>query len=78
MKRIQTLTAKTKVTLAREIMQGKIAVTEASRIYHSSPSEIEGWGEDAKNGMENVLRAKPVDIKEPYGATDSPVARSLR
>jgi hypothetical protein len=31
-----------------------------------SPSEIEEWVDEAKRGMENALRAKPLDIKEQY------------
>jgi hypothetical protein len=31
-----------------------------------SPSEIEGWVEDGKRGMENALRAKPEDVREQY------------
>ena len=31
-----------------------------------SPSEIEEWVDEAKHGMENALRAKPLDIKEQY------------
>ncbi|MCB1368017.1 MAG: transposase [Rhodobacteraceae bacterium] len=42
------------------------AVTEASRAYDLSPSEIEGWVDDAKKGMENALRANPFDIREQY------------
>ncbi|MGU5660389.1 hypothetical protein, partial [Aeromonas veronii] len=30
------------------------------------PSEIEEWVDDAKRGMENALRAKPLDIREQY------------
>ena len=31
-----------------------------------TPSEIEGWVDDAKRGMENALRAKPEDVREQY------------
>ncbi|WP_235836949.1 hypothetical protein [Cereibacter johrii] len=41
-------------------------MAEASRSYDRSPSEIEGWVEDAKRGMENALRANPHDIREQY------------
>ena len=30
------------------------------------PSEVEGWVEDGKRGMENALRANPLDVKEQY------------
>lgn len=32
----------------------------------SVASEVEQWVEDAKRGMENALRANPLDIKEQY------------
>ncbi|GGM11818.1 hypothetical protein GCM10011534_37420 [Pseudooceanicola nanhaiensis] len=34
--------------------------------FDLAPSEIEGWVEDAKRGMENSLRANPLDIREHY------------
>ncbi len=34
--------------------------------YDLSPSEIEGWVDDAKRGMENALRANPLLIREQY------------
>ena len=36
------------------------------RAHDLSPSEIEGWVEDARRGMENALRANPPDIREQY------------
>ena len=48
------------------IIQGKATVSEASRQYDLSPSEVEQWVDDAKRGMENALRANPLDIKEQY------------
>jgi hypothetical protein len=41
-------------------------VAEASRAYDLSPSEIEGWVDDAKRGMENALRENPLEIREQY------------
>lgn len=35
-------------------------------VVRSSPSEIEGWVDDATRGMENSLRANPLDIREKY------------
>ena len=49
-----------------EIIQGKTAVSEASRAYDLMPSEIESWLEESKRGMENALRAKPEDVREQY------------
>ncbi|WP_439527999.1 transposase [Pannonibacter sp.] len=63
---IKRWTAKRKTALVVEIIQGKTTVAEASRSYDLSPSEIEGWVEDAKRGMENALRANPLDIREQY------------
>lgn len=58
--------AKRKTALVIEIIQGKTTVAEASRSFDLTPSEIEGWVEDAKRGMENSLRTNPLDIREQY------------
>jgi len=63
---IKLLTAKCKAALVIEIIQGKTMVAEASRSFDLPPSEIEEWVDDAKKGMENALRSKPLDIKEQY------------
>jgi transposase-like protein len=57
-------TAKRKTQLVLDILQGRTTVAEASRAYDLAPSEIEDWVEDGRKGMENALRAKPLDIKE--------------
>ena len=49
-----------------EIPQGKTTVAEASRAYDLPPSEIETWIDEAIRGMENALRANPLDIREHY------------
>ena len=49
-----------------EIPQGKTTVAEASCSYDLPPSEIETWIDEAKRGMENALRANPLDIREQY------------
>jgi transposase-like protein len=59
-------TAKRKAALVTEIIQGKTSVAEASRSFDLPPSEIEEWVEDGRKGMENALRAKPLDIREQY------------
>ena len=46
-----------------EIIQAKTSISEASRAFDVFSAEIEG---EAKRGMENALRAKPLDIKEQY------------
>lgn len=63
---IQRWTAKRKAALVMEIIQGKTTVSEASRSFDIAPSEIEEWVDEAKRGMENALRTKPLEIKEQY------------
>ena len=58
--------AKRKSALVLEIIQGKTTVAEVSRQFDLSPSELEGWVEQAKAGMENALRAKPQDVRQQY------------
>ena len=59
-------TAKRKAALVMEIIQAKTTIAEASRAFDIAPSEIEDWLDEAKKGMENALRAKPMDIREQY------------
>ena len=63
---IKRWTAKRKTALILDIIQGKTTVAEASRAYDLPPSEIEGWVEEGKKGMENALRSKPLEVKEQY------------
>ena len=63
---IKRWTAKRKTALVMDIIQGKTTVSEAVRAFDLAPSEIEEWVNDAKQGMENALRAKPLDIREQY------------
>ena len=63
---IKRWTAKRKTSLVMDIIQGKTTVSEAARAFDLAPSEIEEWVNDAKQGMENALRAKPLDIREQY------------
>jgi transposase-like protein len=63
---IKRWTAKRKSALVLEIIQGKTTVAEASRAYDLPPSEIETWMEDGKQGLENALRANPLDVREQY------------
>ena len=58
--------AKRKSALVIEIIQGKTAVAQASRTYDLTPSEIEGWIEDAKRGMENAVKTNPLDVRQQY------------
>lgn len=59
-------TAKRKAALVVEIIQGKTTAAEASRAYDLSPSEIEGWVDDAKRGMQNAVRANLLEIREQF------------
>ena len=63
---IKRWTAKRKTALVLEIIQGKTTVAEASRSFDIAPSEVEQWVDEAKRGMENALRTKPLEIKEQY------------
>ena len=63
---VKRWTAKRKTALVLDIIQGKATVAEASRSHDLSPSEIEGWMEDARRGMENALRSNPLEIREQY------------
>ena len=63
---IKRWTAKRKSALVIEILQGKTTVAAASRSYDLTPSEIESWVEDARKGMENALRANPLDVRQQY------------
>lgn len=63
---IKRWTAKRKSALVLEIIQAKTTVAEARRAHDLSPSEVEGWVDECKRGMENALRAKPEDVREQY------------
>ena len=58
--------AKRKSALVLEIIQGKTTIAEASRQFDLTPSELESWVDQAKEGMENALRAKPRDVRQQY------------
>lgn len=63
---IKRWTAKRKSALVLDIIQGKSTVSEACRTYNLPASGVENWVVDGKRGMENALRANPLDIKEQY------------
>lgn len=63
---IKRWTAKRKSAQVLDIIKGKSTVSEASRTYNLPVSEVENWVVDGKRGMENALRANPLDIKEQY------------
>ena len=58
--------AKRKTALVLGILQGKTSLAEASRAYDLTPSEIEGWVEDGRKGIENALKANQQDVREQY------------
>lgn len=64
--KIKRWTAKRKAALVMVIIQGKSTVAEASCAFDLIPSEIETWVDEARRGVENVLRAKLMDIREQY------------
>ena len=63
---IKRWTTRRKTALVLDIIQGKTTVVEASRAYDLTPSEVESWVEDGKKGMENALKANPLDIHSQY------------
>ena len=63
---IKRWTARRKAALVVDIIQGKTTVAAASRTHDLTPAEVEGWVDDAKKGMENALRAKPLEVREQY------------
>lgn len=63
---VKRWTAKRKAALVKAIIQDKTTVSEASRSFDLSPSEIENWVDEAKRGIENALSLKPFEVKELY------------
>ena len=63
---IKRWTARRKAAVVLEIIQGKTTVSEVSRQFDLTPSEIEEWVDQGKAGMQNALKAKPDDIREQY------------
>jgi transposase-like protein len=55
-----------KAALVTEIIQGKTSVVEASLAFDIPHSEVEEWVDEGRKGLENALRAKPLDVKEQY------------
>ena len=71
---IKRWTARRKTALVLDIIQGKTTMAEASRAYDLAPSEVESWVEDGKKGMENALKANPLDIHSQYDLPDQGLA----
>ena len=72
---IKRWTAKRKSALVIEIIRGKTTVAGASRTYDLAPSEVEGWVDDAKKGMENALKANPLDVRQQSTRSSSATCR---
>jgi transposase-like protein len=49
---IKRWTSRLKSALVLEIIQGKVKVAETSLQFDLQPSEIEGWVDDGKRGVE--------------------------
>ena len=63
---VKRWTSKRKSSLVIQILKGQTTISEASRQYDLTPSEIQCWVGDAEKGMENALRSKPKDICDQY------------
>ena len=63
---VKRWTSKRKSSLVIQILKGETTISEASRQYDLTPSELQCWVKDAEKGMENALRWKPKDIREQY------------
>jgi hypothetical protein len=63
---IRRWTVRRKSVLVMDIIQGKTTVMEASCAFDLPVSAIEQWVEDGKRGLENALRANPLDVREQY------------
>lgn len=61
---IKRWSARRKLALVLDIIQGKTTVSEASRQFDLPLSAIESWIDQARSGMENALKAKPEDMRE--------------
>ncbi len=62
---IKRWTSRRKAAVVLEIIQGKTTVSEVSREFDLTPSALE-WVDQGKAGMENALKSKPDNIREPY------------
>lgn len=63
---IKRWTAKRKSALVLEIIQSKTTISEASRQYDLTPSEIDEWIDNVNASMENALKASPKGVREQY------------
>lgn len=63
---VKRCTSKRKSSLVIKILKDQTTISETSRQYDLTPSELKCWVNDAEKGMENALRSKPKDIREQY------------
>ena len=85
---IKHWTTQRKSALVIEIIQGKTTASQANRSYDPRPSEIEeqvedglvedGLVEDGLKGMENGLRAHPLDVEEQTGSVFTTTGALIR
>ncbi len=61
---VKPWTAKRKTALVIGIIERKTTVAGERHAFGLSPSEIEGWIDDAKRGIGNSQRANPLVIRE--------------
>lgn len=59
-------TVKRKMEIVMAIFSRSTTVVEASQAHGLFRSEIEGWIEDAKRGMEGALRNDPLEVRAQY------------
>lgn len=57
-------TAKRKAQVVLDLLKGKATIPEICRQFDLTPSEVEGWIEEATRGMENALRTHPRELQE--------------
>jgi len=66
--------ARRKAAAVLEVVQGRTTISEVSRQFDLTPSEIEEWVDQGKSGMENALKAKP----ETSGSSTSASSKNCR
>ena len=49
-----------------DILKGKTTAAEVARRHNLTVSEVEGWIKEGLAEMENVLRARPWDLRDEY------------
>lgn len=65
---VKRWTAKRKAAVVKEIWKGKTTVAEVARRHDLTPSEVEGWIDEATRHLENGFRSRPKEVREQYEA----------